>query len=91
MGAIEVDLGQRDQSGRTVRFYSEWLVDPKDEKRTSEEGYDAGIYCGVPCTKRGEIAVYTAHVNDRFDATLERATPPLRRSEKRDIPKTSSK
>jgi hypothetical protein len=71
MGAIEVDLGQRDHNGRTVRFYGEWLMEPDEDKRTSEEDYDAGAYYGVARTRRGQIAVYRAHVNDHFEATLE--------------------
>ncbi len=55
----------------TQGFTGYWLVEPsRDETRTAEEGYDAGAYWGVALTKRGRIAVYTAHRNERWPASL---------------------
>lgn len=72
MEPIEVQLGGRDITGRTVRFQGTWLVEPQpDYTRTAEPHYDAGAYWGVASTRRGKIAVYCAHVNGRFDATLD--------------------
>ncbi len=69
--AIRVEVGGRHTSYRPVQFEGRWLVEPDPyETRTTEEGYDAGGYYGVALTKRGNIAVYTAHVNDGFDAIL---------------------
>ena len=53
-------------------FIGIWLVVPdEDETRTSEKGhYDAGAYWGVALTQRGAIAIYMAHVNDRWPANL---------------------
>ena len=63
---IEVDLG-----GSRARFVGEWLLDPDpDETRTGEPGHDAGAYYGVALTERGNIAVYTRHVNDGFAPTI---------------------
>jgi hypothetical protein len=70
METIEVRLGGKNFS-RDVSFVGEMLVSPGDEIRTAEEGYDAGAYYGVARTKLGNIAVYAAHVNSGFDATLE--------------------
>lgn len=70
MEGIEVKLGGETYS-RAVRLAGRWLLPPDpDETRTTEEGHDAGAYYGVALTHRGNIAVYTAHVNDGFDAIL---------------------
>jgi len=72
MGAIEVEVGGRDDAARTVRLYGTWLVQPdEDETRTTEAGYDAGSYYGVARTKRGQIEVYCTHVNDDSHAVLD--------------------
>jgi hypothetical protein len=47
------------------------LYPDADETRTSEPGYDAGAYYGVAPTHRGNIAVYTPHLNDGFAPTLD--------------------
>lgn len=66
---IQVTTGE---AHRTEAFAGRWLVEPDpDGTRTSEEGYDHGAYWGVALTKRGSIAVYTAHCNDGWPATLE--------------------
>jgi len=53
-------------------FNGTWLVAPdEDETRTSEDAYDAGAYWGVALTQRGKIAVYIAHVNERWAASLK--------------------
>jgi hypothetical protein len=68
---IRVEVGGHHNSYRPVEFEGRWLVEPNpEETRTTEAGYDAGAYWGVALTKRGNIAVYTAHVNDGFDAIL---------------------
>jgi hypothetical protein len=55
-----------------VAFIGKWLVEPdEDWTRTGEEGYDAGAYWGVALTQRGKIAVYRAHVNGRWPASLD--------------------
>jgi hypothetical protein len=66
---IRVTIGEHN---RAEAFAGRWLVEPdRDETRTGEEGYDAGAYWGVALTKRGSIAVYTAHCNEGWPATLE--------------------
>jgi hypothetical protein len=68
MSPITVDVGE---PSLTVGFTGRWLVEPdSDETRTGEDGYDAGAYWGVALTKRGRIAVYTAHCNESWPATL---------------------
>ena len=69
MVKITVDVGD---PSLTVGFTGRWLVDPdSDETRTAEPGYDAGAYWGIALTRRGRIAVYTAHCNDGWPAHLE--------------------
>jgi len=69
--AIRVELGGCSLPVRQVEFEGRWLVEPDaNETRTTEEGYDAGAYYGVALTKRGNLAVYCAHVNNGFDAAL---------------------
>jgi hypothetical protein len=68
MEEITVDVGE---PSLTVGFTGRWLIEPShDETRTAETGYDAGAYWGVALTKRGRIAVYTAHCNERWPARL---------------------
>jgi hypothetical protein len=68
--SIEVYVGK--EPAVPVGFIGQWLVEPdEDETRTGEEGYDAGAYWGVALTQRGKIAVYTAHVNDGWPASLD--------------------
>jgi hypothetical protein len=52
-------------------FIGAWLVEP-DEKgtRSGEDGADAGTYWGVALTRRDMFAVYAAHVNERWAASL---------------------
>lgn len=69
MEEITVEVGE---PSLTVGFTGRWLVDPDpDETRTGETGYDAGAYWGVALTKRGRIAVFTAHCNDGWPAHLD--------------------
>lgn len=69
MDVITVQVGE---PSLTVGFNGRWLIEPdSDETRTGENGYDAGAYWGVALTKRGRIAVYTAHCNDRWPARLD--------------------
>jgi len=68
MDEITIDVGE---PRLTVGFTGRWLVDPDaDDTRTAEPGYDAGAYWGIALTKRGRIAVFTAHCNDRRPASL---------------------
>lgn len=68
METITVDVGE---PNRKVGFIGRWLVEPHfQETRSTEAGYDAGAYWGVARTKRGRIAVYTAHCNEAWPATL---------------------
>ena len=39
--------------------------------RSGEPGVDAGAYYGVAVTAKGRIAVYIAHVNDRWPPMLK--------------------
>lgn len=56
---------------RTEGFVGRWLVAPdSDETRTGEDGWDAGTYWGIALTKKGQIAVYTAHCNQRQPGRL---------------------
>lgn len=67
--AIRVEIGEQPL---TVGFDGRWLVEPEnDETRTGEEGYDAGAYWGIALTKRGRYAVFTAHCNEQWPATLK--------------------
>jgi hypothetical protein len=65
MEKITVEVGE---PSLTVGFTGRWLVYPDpDETRF---GDDAGAYWGVALTQRGRIAVYVAHVNDGWAASL---------------------
>lgn len=56
----------------TVGFVGRWLVEPdSDTTRTGEDGHDAGAYWGVALTRRRRIAVYVAHCNGGWPATLD--------------------
>ncbi len=74
---IEVELAHEqghgwEESAYQAQFVGQWLLDPDpEETRTSEPGFDAGAYYGVALTQRGNIAVYTRHVNDGFAPMLE--------------------
>ncbi len=69
---ITVDLWGPEGIPYPVEFVGRWLVHPDErETRTGEPGYDAGAYFGVALTQKGNIAVYTRHVNDGFAPTLE--------------------
>lgn len=55
----------------TVGFVGRWLLEPDpDATRTTLDGHDAGAYWGVAATRRGRIAVYVAHCNERWPAHL---------------------
>jgi hypothetical protein len=61
-----------EETAYEAQFVGRWLLDPEiDETKTAEPGYDAGAYYGVALTERGNIAVYTRHVNDRFAPILK--------------------
>lgn len=66
MEEITVDVGER---ALTVGFTGRWLVDPDPDE--TRGGSNAGAYWGIALTRRGRIAVYTAHVNDRWPAVLQ--------------------
>jgi hypothetical protein len=69
MERIEVECGDHVEA-----FTGHWLVVPEPwETRAPVDdgrGWDAGTYYGVALTKRGRIAVYTAHCNNGFPAML---------------------
>jgi len=58
LGEPAVDIG----------FRGRWLVEPDREK--TQAGLEDGAYWGVALTKRGRIAVYRAHVNKAWPASL---------------------
>jgi hypothetical protein len=71
MESIEVDVWGPGEKPYQKAFVGRWLVPPNEtETRTEEPGYDAGAYYGVALTRRGNIAVYSRHVNDGFPPTL---------------------
>ena len=51
-----------------IGFRGRWLVEPDPGK--TQAGLDEGAYWGVAFTKRGRIAVYRAHVNEEWPASL---------------------
>ena len=51
-----------------IGFRGRWLVEPDIDK--TQAGLDEGAYWGVALTKRGRIAVYRAHVNQEWAASL---------------------
>jgi hypothetical protein len=65
MDKITVEVGQ---PSLTVGFTGRWLVEPDPD--STRGGNDAGAYWGVALTQRGRIAVYVAHVNERWPASL---------------------
>lgn len=68
MERVTVDVGE---PAVTVGFSGRWLVCPDlDGSRSGEEGYDAGAYWGVALTQKGRIAVYLAHCDNGFAASL---------------------
>jgi hypothetical protein len=72
MESIEVDLWGPEERPYQAAFVGRWLVLPNEmETRTEEPGYDAGAYYGVALTRRGNIAVYSRHVNDGFPPSLD--------------------
>ena len=58
VGSPAVDIG----------FRGRWLVEPDADK--TQAGLEEGAYWGVALTKRGRIAVYRAHVNKEWPASL---------------------
>jgi hypothetical protein len=71
MESIEVELWGPEERPYKATFVGRWLLFPDEmETRTGEPGYDAGAYYGVALTRRGDIAVYTRHVNDGFAPSL---------------------
>jgi hypothetical protein len=70
MDRIEVETEDRNGIDRTMSFVGRWLVEPSTpETRSMMPGTDAGVYWGVAITKRGRIAIYSAHCN-RGQGTL---------------------
>jgi hypothetical protein len=56
----------------TKGFYGQWLVAPHPEDTGTEwSGFPAGAYWGVARTKKGRIAVYTAHCDEHWAGRLE--------------------
>ena len=53
-----------DARSLTIAFTGRWLLEPDSGKtRTSDEGWDNGIFWGVALTQRGRIAVFAEHCN----------------------------
>lgn len=85
---IEVECEDRNGNVRTERFTGRWLVEPdSDETRASASDYDdgtnwdAGFYFGIALTRRGQLAVYSAHCNrDGGDLTVYTTPDELRDS-----------
>lgn len=72
MENIQIELGGPEDTTYTAEFVGEWLLAPNEEEtRTTYSGYDAGAYYGVALTRRGKIAVYVQHVNDRWPPYLQ--------------------
>jgi Post-segregation antitoxin CcdA len=65
MEKITVEVGE---PSLTIGFTGRWLVEPDPDE--TRGGSDAGAYWGVALTQRGRIAVYVAHVNDGWPASL---------------------
>jgi len=51
-----------------IGFRGRWLVEPDPTK--TQTGLEDGAYWGVALTKRGRIAVYRAHVDEEWPASL---------------------
>ena len=51
-----------------IGFRGRWLVEPDMDK--TQAGLKDGAYWGAALTKRGRIAVYRAHVNQEWPASL---------------------
>jgi hypothetical protein len=68
MEDIEVEIGDRNDNRWTEVFAGRWLIYPEDGNRF---GADAGAAYGIAQTKRGKIAVYCYHVNERWAPSLE--------------------
>ncbi|MGH3151384.1 MAG: hypothetical protein ACRDOB_11725 [Streptosporangiaceae bacterium] len=61
MGKITVNVGD---PSLTIGFTGRWLLEPDSGKtRTSDEGWDNGVFWGVALTQRGRIAVFAEHCN----------------------------
>ena len=59
MGKITVSVGD---PSLTIGFTGRWLLEPDSGKtRTSDEGWDNGVFWGVALTQRGRIAVFAEH------------------------------
>jgi hypothetical protein len=67
MERIELEFGSQDDQPYRKAFMGRWLVSPDNKNRF---GDDAGACYGVAQTKRGQIAVYQYHVNDRWPPSL---------------------
>ena len=65
MQEITVEVGE---PALTVGFTGRWLVDPDPDE--TRGGSNTSAYWGIALTRRGRIAVYTAHVNDGWPAVL---------------------
>jgi hypothetical protein len=68
MADITVEVGDRNDNRWDEVFTGRWLIEPSDENRF---GQDAGAAYGIALTKRGKIAVYCFHVNERFPPSLD--------------------
>jgi hypothetical protein len=62
---IIVQVGQ---PGVDIGFQGRWLIEPDTDN--TRAGSEEGTYWGVALTKRGRIAIYRAHVEDEWPASL---------------------
>lgn len=72
METIEVQLPGPHGPSYSAEFVGEWLVRPDESStRTLYPGYDPGAYYGVALTRKGKIAVYVQHVDERFEPMFD--------------------
>ena len=65
---LEVEVGPDRE--RKEAFLGRWLVVPDDDVRSGQSDQDAGACFGIALTAKGNVAVYSYHVNDRWPANL---------------------
>ena len=71
MERIEVEVGEG-STAYAAAFVGKWLVAPDvDESRPASSPWDPGAYYGIALTRRHRIAVYVAHVSERWPAALD--------------------
>jgi hypothetical protein len=66
---LEVDMRDEERSWE-ISFDGVWLIGPGDGVRSSDEYADAGAEFSVALTRKGQLAVYVRHCNDRWAPTF---------------------